>query len=120
MVGIADKKLKASSLLETIVALMVIMIVFGIAMTIYVNVMKNSSSLSEVKASLRLDVLAKESKEKKAFFDEDFEEENIDFEKRVTKYQNKEGLLLLELEARDKTNRILAERKEIIVEEAHE
>lgn len=117
MAGIVDRKLNASSLLETIVALMVVMLVFGIAMTIYVNVMRNSSSLAEVKASLRLDVLAKETKEKKAFFDENFEEEQVDFEKRVTKYQNKEGLLLLELEARDKTNRILAERKEIIVEE---
>jgi len=115
-----DTKLKASSLFETIVALMVTMLVFGIAMTIYVNVLRNSTSLADFKASLRLEQLAKETKESKRFIDESFEEGNVSIEKRVGKYQNKEGLLLLELEAFDQTKRKLAEHKEILIEELNE
>ncbi len=112
--------IKASSLFETIVALMVIMIVFGIAMTIYVNVMRNSTSLSELKASLRLDELARETKEKKSYFDEKFEDESTLIEKKVTKYKDKEGLFLLDLQAFDKTNKRLAERKELLQDETNE
>ena len=115
-----DNKVNASSLFETIVALMVIMIVFGIAMTIYVNVMNNSTSLSELKASLKLDELARETKEKKSYFDETIEDESTLIEKKVKKYNDKEGLLLLDIQAFDKTNKRLADRKEIMQDQSNE
>lgn len=120
MDGMKMSRIKASSLLETIIALMVIMIVFGIAMTIYVNVMKNSTSLSELKASLKLEELARETKEKKSYFDESFNDESTLIEKKVKKYNDREGLLLLDFQAYDKTNKRLAERKEIILDKTNE
>lgn len=117
MDGIKEpKRLKASSLVETIVGLMVIVLVFGIAMTVYVNVMRNSTSLAELKASQRLEEIAVETKTKKSFFNESFEEGGVKIEKTIGKYQDKEGLFLLELIAKDPTERKLAERKEIISE----
>lgn len=113
-------RIKASSLIETIVGLMVIVLVFGIAMTVYVNVMKNSTSLAELKASQRLEEIAVETRANKSFFNESFEEEGIKIEKTIGKYQNKEGLILLELLAKDPAERKLAERKEIISEELNE
>ena len=115
-----NSSVNASSLFETIVALMVIMIVFGIAMTIYVNVMKNSTSLSELNASLQLDRLARETKEKKSYFDETIENESTVIEKKIKKYNDKGGLLLLDIQAFDKTKKKLAERKEIIRDESNE
>ncbi len=112
-------KISASSLFETIIAMMVIMIVFGIAMTIYVNVMKNSTSLAELKASLKLDEIAKDTKANKSYFDEHFEDESTVIEKVVKKYNGQEGLLLLDIQAFDKTNKKLAERKEIIQDDTN-
>jgi hypothetical protein len=114
------KKITASSLFETIVALMVIMVVFGIAMTIYVNIIRNSTSLAELKASQRLDEIARDTRDKKSYFDEKFEDEVSVIEKKVSKYQEKEGLLLLQLEVLDKNNTRLAERKEIIRDDTNE
>jgi hypothetical protein len=121
MAGVdVHKKIPAASLFETIVALMIIMIVFGIAMTIYVNVMRNSSSLSELKASQKLEEIARDTKEKKSYFDEKFEDEGTIIEKKVSKYQGKEELLLIDIQAFDKENKRLAERKEIIQDNTNE
>lgn len=113
-------KVNASSLFETIVALMVIVLVFGIAMTMYVNILRTSSSLAELKAAQRLEALAKETKEKRSYFDEYFEEDAFVIEKRVGKYMDREGVLLLNFEAFDKSKKRLAERKEIIIDNTND
>jgi hypothetical protein len=109
-------RINASSLFETIVALMIIVLVFGIAMTIYVNVLRNSSSLAELKASQRLEKIAYETVTEKKYFDETITEEGIVFEKHIAPYNNIQGLLLLELQAYDESKRILASYKSIIEE----
>ena len=113
-------RIKASSLFETIVALMVIVLVFGIAMTMYVNILRTSTSLAELKASQKLEELSKETKMNKSYFDEHSDDQLTKIDKRVSKYQGKEGLLLLELEAFDMSDKRLAERKEIILDESSE
>lgn len=118
MAGMMDKRVKASSLLETIVALMVIVLIFGIAMTIYGNVLKNSTSPAELKASQRLKEIAWETKRHKSYFDASYTEEGIEIEKTVSKYQGKEGIILLELKAIAPDSRKLAEYKELISEDA--
>jgi hypothetical protein len=119
MAGVEQKnRIKASSLFETIVALMVIMIVFGIAMTIYVNVMKNSSSLAELKASLRLEEIARETKDGKKYFNESFETEGVQIEKKISVYKGREGIILLEIVAFDPLKKRLADYKEIIPDES--
>jgi len=112
-----NHKLPASSLFETIVALTVIMIVFGIALTVFVNIMRTGTSLASFKAAQKLEFIAKETKQNKSYYNETFEEEALVINKRIEKYKDKEGLLVLILEASDKTGNALSIRKEILVEE---
>jgi len=112
-----NTKIKASSLFETIVALTVIMIVFGIALTVFVNIMRTGNTLSEFKTSQQLEVLAKETKENKSYFNETFEEEGIVITKSIEKYKDSDELIVLIIEATDKTGRKLSSRKEIILGE---
>ncbi|HVD97208.1 MAG TPA: hypothetical protein VNB90_03315 [Cytophagaceae bacterium] len=114
---ILNSALKASSLFETIVGLMITMLVFAIAMTIYVNVIRSSTNIAEMKALHRLEELSRETILKKSFFDENFEEEGVLITKNVGSYKGGNGLLLLHLQATGPDKRNLAELKKIISED---
>jgi len=114
---ILNSVLKASSLFETIVGLMITMLVFAIAMTIYVNVIRSSTNIAELKALHRLEELSRETIIKKSFFDENFEEEGVVITKNINSYKGENGLLLLHLQATDPDKRNLAELKKIISED---
>ena len=106
--------LKATSLIETVVALVMIMSVFSIGMMVYFNVIKSSYSLQQLKASLMLNELSKVTKEKKSFFDEQDSTETLVIYKRISKYENMENLVLLELEVLSKDSTKLASRRELV------
>ena len=115
-----NDRIKASSLLETIVALLVVMTVFGIAMTIYINVLRNSDSLSTLKAIQTLEQVAAETKTKRSYFDESFRVDEIMVEKSFIQYQHNEDLWLMDLKAIDPLNKTIATRKEILITEEDE
>ena len=108
-------QVKASSLIETIVAMMIVMLVFFVATTIYVNVLRNSVSLGVLSAGQQLQTIAEETKKNKSYFSETVELENITIIKTCTSYGSSDQLYLLDLEAEDKSGRVIANHKELIL-----
>lgn len=106
--------LKASSLVEVIIAMVVITLVFGLTLVIYLNVVRSSSLFPKLKASSLLDQVALQTKTEKRFFEETLETGGYHIHKQVSIYRGNERLLLIRLQATDPEGTVLAERNELI------
>lgn len=111
------QRLKASSLLEVMVSLVIIFTVFGLATGLYTNVMRSSYTLPESMAQSELAKLAAETKKKHTYLDENITIGIFQIEKTVKPYPNVPFALEMHLVARKPENKVVAERKEILLEE---
>ena len=109
------KKVKSSSLLETIIAMVIIMVVFGISIMIYVNITSSTFSTQKIKTDLLLKQLAITTLEKKSYFDETIEYEIITIDKQVQKYNDTDDVLLMTLTAYNKQQDTIAQRKQLLL-----
>jgi Tfp pilus assembly protein PilW len=64
MAKLTRKKVSAGTLIEVIIAMVIIMIVFGIALKIFSNVLFGGVSYQQVSVQNQLDILATEVKDK--------------------------------------------------------
>jgi hypothetical protein len=110
-----NKRIKASSLLESLIAMTLITIVFLLTTQLFVNVVGSGFSLAKFNAELVLDDVAIELSGSKSHFDAEFERSNVKVIKKVVKYKDSENLLYVNLQAFDKENTKLAERRELIL-----
>ena len=109
-------KLKAATLIESLMAMIIIMLCLGIATMIYVNIMNADNNSLKLKAQLVLAEQAYQAKSSNTFLDDNTETETLLIEKKIEKYKQQDNLILLYLKAFDKnTKKLLAERKELIV-----
>jgi hypothetical protein len=114
MAGI-NIRIKASSLLESLIAMTLITIVFLLTTQLFVNVVGSGFSLAKFNAELVLDDVAIELSGSKSHFDAAFERSNLKIIKKVVKYKDSENLLYVNLQAFDMENTKLAERRELIL-----
>jgi Tfp pilus assembly protein PilV len=91
-------KISASSLVEVIVALIIISIVFGISTMIYINVLNSTYSVKQLQHSMLLKAICEETINKKRYFDETIKSEDITVFKKVTKVTGYDKLLHLHVE----------------------
>ena len=109
------RKLKSSTLVETIIAMLIVTIAFSMAMVLMLNISKNSNNSLKTKAYiLANDVLVK-TKAEKTYFDQEFDYGNIIIKKTLTEYENNEELFQLKVLAFDSRNRKLFEQNELLI-----
>lgn len=118
MAAVMVGKVKSATLIEVIVAMIIIMTIFALSMMIYVRVLNSSISERQVRIGLILKKVAENTASSKRFFDETFDEDGFNIRKNITKYDNRENLIHLHLEITDggKTFR----RDELILHEVDE
>ncbi len=114
MVRVTKRKIKASSLLETIVAMVILVAVFTIAIMIFVNVTATGFNFQKIHANNLLKNLSRQTVKEMKLYDENLEVNNILVVKKVSKYQEQKGLFVLELSAFNKDSIKLAQRRELI------
>lgn len=110
----AGIKLKAATLMESLVAMVVVLVCCGIAAMIYVNVMNSGNEREKLKAHLLLNETAIKTKSERLFLDEEIKGEFITIRKTVEPYKEQADLSLLVLTALDEAGNIIETRKEII------
>jgi hypothetical protein len=115
MVGIRSVKWKASSLIEVIVAMVVMVITFGIGMMIYHNILNSGINLQNIKAEMLLSKVSEETSLLKSYFDEDIIEGELLVRKKVGKYTDNASLLLVEIQVYSKDEKLLAEGNYLIL-----
>jgi|GEM_PF-1289203 hypothetical protein len=89
------KKITASSLLETMIAMVIIMLVFGISTMIFVNVTSGNFSLQKRKADLLIKQALIQTKEQKAYVDETLDYDLIKIDRHVTNYPDTKDILMV-------------------------
>jgi hypothetical protein len=99
------QKMKASSILEVVVAMVVIIVVFGIAMTIYANVLRMTLSVKQLRAQAVLQDLFAENP---TFTEGIVHTDDLTITKKVIPYQDQPGLVIVRLEAFDVNNKSVA------------
>ena len=110
-----NSKLKASTLIETIIAMVIILIVFGIIMNFYSGQIKSFNNSSKIKAYYILNKVSSNDLNKKSFSDEEFRIESFLIRRTIISYNNKESLYLLNYECLDTNQNILLQRKKVVL-----
>jgi hypothetical protein len=110
-------RIKASSIMEVIISMVVIVVVFGIAMMIYSNVIRLSFSAKKLKAAAVLKEALINAEEGMQQEDRSFTLEDIQVEQKVAPYPGVEGLLEIRLVAYDENKEQLAQLQKLITNE---
>ena len=113
----AVMKFKSSSLIETIVAMLVLVLVFLFSVMIVNNVMQTASLGAKTKARIHMYQLLSEAKQKKTFIDERIKVGNYTIDKHVFSVPDNDRLLLLDFVLEDEKGVVLYHIKEQVVAE---
>lgn len=108
------KKITASTLIESLIAMVVVMISFGVATTIYLNVMGAGKEQQKLKSRLIVEQLAFEAKKKHLFIDEKLSVGGFVVEKKVSHYKGKDNLVCLQFIVLDGNEKVMTRYNELI------
>lgn len=108
------KKIQASTLIEVITAMIIIMIIFGIAMMIFTNINTTSNTKLKLFAGMHIDKVYEETIKENSFFDEDYQVESIKIEKKIMPYKNNDNIIILQFIAFDNKGKELLNKKELV------
>lgn len=106
--------LKAATLMESLIAMIIIVVCFGIATMIYSNVLDSDKQRLQLKAILVLNEVAIETKNGKTFVDSEKQIGNWVIKKTVEKYPQTENVYTLTLSVIDRNGKTIAIRNELI------
>jgi hypothetical protein len=89
---IINKRISAATLIETIIALVIILTITGITVTVFVQVTMAGFSTKKLKAAAMIDRQVVSTRYKKTFFDEEFREQNLVLRKQVLESGHSENI----------------------------
>lgn len=109
------RSIRGSTLIETLVAMIIVMLAFGIGLMIYLNVIQSSGVQQKLNAQLQMNRIAIETKDKNLFVDEEDTTGTMKIIKTIQPYSaGSDKLKLMKIEAFDGNGKKLGERKELI------
>lgn len=108
------KRLKASSLVEVTVSMVVMVMVFSMALIIYLNVTGAGITSPKLQLKMFLQSYAAKTKREKVFKNEELKWEQYIIRKIVLPYKGNTDLLLCTYSAYNQSEKLVAERKELV------
>jgi Tfp pilus assembly protein PilV len=112
MAGI--KKLKAATLLESLIAMIIIVMCLSIGTMIYSNILSSDKQRIQLKAMFILNSEAQQTKTEKSFLDAEKQVDEWNVKKTVEHYDQTENLYRLSITITDKDGKVVATRNELI------
>ena len=116
----SKKVFKASTIIESIVAMTIIMIGFGIALLIFLNINKSDNAFQKFKAQIILGEFAVNVKKEINPLSDQEQVGDIMIIQTVLDYPGYMGVKQLNLEAYDRQGKKIAMRKELIITKTNE
>lgn len=107
-------KFRGSTLIETLVAMVIVVISFGSGMMVYLNVSGNSSTSKKSDACLVLQEVYHETMLQEDFFDENTETKGLTVEKKIEDYEGSDNLFVLRISVFSGEHKLLVDYREII------
>ncbi|MEZ5199161.1 MAG: hypothetical protein R2764_23100 [Bacteroidales bacterium] len=114
--AILIRKLKAYTLMETIISMVIILFVFGIAMMIFINVIRTDRIVEKTDVFFKMNEILYETNSKKEYSDNIFEFGNFEIRRSVVKYRNFDKLKQVTVKAFDKNGKIVGEKSELMID----
>jgi hypothetical protein len=108
-------KLKATTILESMVAMVIAVVCLSIGTMIFVNVMNSDRDYRSLKAGFLLNTVSAHAKSEKRFIDGEEKTGEFLVKMQFEKYGDTENLLQMTLQALDESNKLILERKELIL-----
>lgn len=105
MAKLVNKKIQASTLIEVLIAMVIIMVVFAIAMKLFSNVMSSGISYSKVQVQNQLKILSEEVRQKGYVPQTNLKVDSIDYQFE-TKPSEVAGIAQLEIKASQHTREL--------------
>ncbi|TWI94537.1 hypothetical protein JN11_04647 [Mucilaginibacter frigoritolerans] len=109
-----NNKVKASTLMEVIVSMVVIVIVFGIAMMIYTNVLRLSLSAKKIRAQALLQEAMINAERDSIKTTQTFQVDDFRIEQEIKPYLGNNALTDIHLTAYDQNQQKIAEMEKAI------
>lgn len=113
-------KLDAFTIVESIMAMIVIMISFTAGMTVYLSILKGDAFPLKTKAENILNLLFLETKNQKHFLDETLNQDGFVIEKKVLRYKtfhgifNQENIYQISFKAYASDETLIAEQEHLV------
>lgn len=107
-------KLTAHSIVEAMVAMIIIMLSFGIGMSIYMNILTSDMTIGKANANIILNEFLEKTKLEKTFVNQTFNTKSGVIEKSLKQYKNSQNSYLLELKYFDHKRQFIHGIKEIL------
>lgn len=112
--ALLTKKIPGATLIEALIAMVIVMLSFGIAITVYVNVISSGNQSQKLKCQFLLKKIAIETKQNHLFLDEKISSDEITVQKTVTPYSGNKNILQLNLKAYSPNEKLLSEYNELV------
>ncbi|MEN0052360.1 MAG: hypothetical protein AAGC65_01760 [Mucilaginibacter sp.] len=109
--------LRASSLTEVVIAMVIIMLVFGIAMTIYANVIRLSLSVKKMRAQAALEEALSGAINTGKAENHTEQADGYRIEQTVQPYGTAPGLIVIQLTAIDDQQQPIAKLQQVLIHE---
>lgn len=107
------RRLPGATIIETIVALVIILIVFGIATTVFVQVSLNSFSVRKQKAVALINEYAVTTGEQHSFFNEEVSKDGLLLKKEVVSYPGNDHIAAITFQVLDSNDQVLGNQKRL-------
>ena len=109
--------LKASTLIESLIAMIIMVVCLAVGTMIYTNVMDSDKQHKQLRAALLLNKEADEVKTEKSYIDSETQVGDWMIKKVIKKYDQTENVYQLSLSVIDQDKKIIAVRNELVVVE---
>ena len=117
MAGVkGHRNMPAFTVMEAVVAMGIVLAVFGTGLTIYLNVMSNATGALQVQAEQVLDAVATRVGETGQPGVKNWQEDGFEVSQQIVAYPGYAGALLLTLEARNAGGVVIAKQQKILLE----
>ncbi len=107
-------RLKATTLIESMVAMILIVVSFGIGMMIYFNVLNGTRLQQKMQAELLLNTVLENTKKTSSFVEEAIELNGLIVTKETSPYRSYDNVRLLHLKAYDQKSNFIIDLKEVV------
>jgi Tfp pilus assembly protein PilE len=108
-------RVKASTVLEVIISMIIIVVVFGIAMMIYTNVLRLSLSAKKIRAQALLQETMLNAERNTGNTNQSLTVDDFRIEQEVTPYNSESNLTAIHLTVYDQNQQKVAELQKVII-----
>lgn len=115
MAVLVNQQLKGSTLIESLIAMIIIVLSIGISAMIYSSILSSDKEFIKLKANKLIDAEAATTKAQKLFIDSEIKVNELIIQKKVSLYTETENLYRISFLVTDANGNAIVTRNELLI-----